>query len=71
MKPTVHYKHCRQYHVENDKPVGAIMVLGLHDPAQDNYEPSNATFLSQRYTNGTKCDLTGRPRQVPHRNSEL
>ena len=57
--------------MENDKPVGAIMVLGLHDPGQDNYEPSNATFLSQRYTNGTKCDLTGRPRQVSHRNSTL
>ena len=54
----------RQYHVENDKPVGNIMVLGIHDSGKDNYEQSNSTYLPQYYTNGTKCDLTGQPRQV-------
>ena len=54
----------KQYHVENDKPVGNIMILGAHDPARDNFEPSNATYLAQWYTNGSKCDLTGQPRQV-------
>ena len=54
----------RQYHVENDKAVGDIMVLGIHDIAKDSYEPRNTTFLPQRYNNGTKCDLTGAPRQA-------
>ena len=54
----------KQYHVENDKPVGAIMVLGLHDPGQDVWEQTNTTFLPQFYTNGTQCDLTSRPRQA-------
>ena len=49
----------RQYHVENDKAVGDIMVLGVHDIAKDSYEPRNTTFLPQYYTNGSKCDLTG------------
>ena len=59
-----HRRSVRQYHVENDKPVGNIMILGLHEPAKDNFEPSNATFLAQWYTNGSKCDLTGQPRQT-------
>ena len=59
-----HRRSVRQYHVENDKPVGNIMILGAHDPARDNFEPSNATYLAQWYTNGSKCDLTGQPRQV-------
>jgi len=54
----------RQYHVENDKPVGDIMVLGIHDADKDNFEKSNSTYLPQWYTNGTKCDLTGKPRQT-------
>ena len=54
----------KQYHVENDKPVGAIMVLGKHDPSQDVWERTNSTYLPQYYTNGTQCDLTSRPRQA-------
>ena len=40
------------------------MVLGIHDADKDNFEKSNSTYLPQWYTNGTKCDLTGKPRQV-------
>lgn len=54
----------KQYHVENDKPVGEIMLLGRHDPGQDVWEQTNTTFLPQYYTNGTQCDLTKRPRQA-------
>ena len=57
----------RQYHVENDKPVGDIMVLGVHDVSKDKFDESNTTYLPQWYTNGTKCDLTGKPRQVKHK----
>lgn len=54
----------KQYHVENDKPVGAIMILGVHSAGLDNWEPSNKTYLPQWYTNGSRCDLTGRARQT-------
>merc|ERR550519_547374 len=54
----------KQYHVENDKPVGEIMLLGRHDPGQDVWEQTNTTYLPQYYTNGTQCDLTNRPRQA-------
>ena len=54
----------KQYHVENEKPVGEIMLLGKHDPGQDVWEQSNTTYLPQFYTNGTQCDLTNRPRQA-------
>jgi len=57
-------RNVKQYHVENDKPVGAIMVLGVHDPGQDVWEPTNTTYLPQYYTNGSQCDLTNRPRQA-------
>ena len=59
-------RHVRQYHVENERPVGEIMVLGVHDAIKDNYDDINktTTFLPQWYTNGTNCDLTGSPRKT-------
>jgi len=54
----------KQYHVENDKPVGAVMVLGIHSPALDSWGQSNKTYQPQWYTNGSRCDLTGRSRQT-------
>lgn len=54
----------KQYHVENEKPVGLVLVLGLHDAARDNWEQSNATYQPQWYSNGSRCDLTGQPRNT-------
>merc|ERR1719234_718437 len=57
-------RQIKQYHVENDRPVGAVMVLGVHSPEQDNWEASNRTYQAQYYVNGSNCDLTSRPRQT-------
>lgn len=57
-------REIKQYHVENDRPVGAVMVLGVHSPELDNWEASNRTYQPQYYTNGSNCDLTSRPRQT-------
>jgi len=54
----------KQYHMENDKPVGAVLVLGVHSPELDTWAETNKTYQPQWYTNGSKCDLTGRPRQT-------
>jgi len=54
----------KQYHMENDKPVGAVLVLGVHSPGLDSWAETNKTYQPQWYTNGSKCDLTGRPRQT-------
>ena len=43
-----HRRSVLQYHVENEKPLGKIIVLGLHEPAKDNFESRNATFLALR-----------------------
>merc|ERR1719450_1687682 len=40
------------------------MVLGVHSPELDSWGETNKTYQPQWYTNGTKCDLTGRPRQT-------
>eukprot|EP00092_Neocalanus_flemingeri_P041159 GFUD01044817.1.p1 GENE.GFUD01044817.1~~GFUD01044817.1.p1 ORF type:complete len:956 (+),score=375.88 GFUD01044817.1:80-2947(+) len=53
----------KQYHVENDQPVGLVLVLGVHSPGLDSWGQSNKTYQPQWYTNGSSCDLTGRPRQ--------
>jgi len=57
-------RHVRQYHVENDKAVGHVMVLGVHSKEQDSWEASNRTYQPQHYVNGSNCDLTSRPRQT-------
>jgi len=57
-------RQIKQYHVENDRPVGAVMVLGVHSPDLDNWEASNRTYQAQYYVNGSNCDLTSRPRQT-------
>merc|ERR1719402_847945 len=57
-------RQIKQYHVENDRPVGAVMVLGVHSEELDNWEASNRTYQAQYYVNGSNCDLTSRPRQT-------
>lgn len=63
-------KYIRQYHMEDHKPVGDIIYLGYFE---SEYDWQNTTkeemalrkkheqhrYHSQRYVNGTKCDLNG------------
>ena len=44
----------KQYHMENDKPVGAVLVLGVHSPELDTWAETNKTYQPQWYTNGSK-----------------
>jgi len=57
-------RQIKQYHVENDKPVGELLVLGVHSPGHDTWGPSNRTYQPMTYTNGSRCDLTGNARQT-------
>jgi len=52
-----------QYHVENDKPAGEIMSLGIFNPDSE-IEDKSMTYHPELYTNGTKCELTGRGRET-------
>ena len=40
-------RQIKQYHVENDRAVGAVMVLGVHSPELDSWGPSNKTYQPQ------------------------
>lgn len=61
----------RQYHMEDNKPSGAIMSLGKydHDYEWNSEKKESATegivqsHHSQFYTNGSVCDLTGKLRK--------
>lgn len=66
-------KSIKQFHVENGKPEGAIIFLGLYDYDFDwnnetNLEQFNKTgqqkYHSQVYSHGSKCDITGVPRRA-------
>lgn len=66
-------KSIKQFHVENGKPEGAIIFLGLYDYDFDwnnetNLEQFNKTgqqkYHSQVYSHGSKCDITGVPRKA-------
>jgi len=54
----------RQYHMEGDAPVGAVILLGTHNPDQDRLVEPNKTYHPQWYGNGSRCDLTGQMRQT-------
>eukprot|EP00092_Neocalanus_flemingeri_P036781 GFUD01040042.1.p1 GENE.GFUD01040042.1~~GFUD01040042.1.p1 ORF type:complete len:690 (+),score=189.07 GFUD01040042.1:86-2155(+) len=54
----------KQYHVEGDTAVGAVIVLGVHNPALDSWGRTNETYQPQWYGNGSRCDLTGKLRQT-------
>ncbi|XP_077483646.1 uncharacterized protein LOC144093812 isoform X1 [Amblyomma americanum] len=66
-------KSIKQFHVENGKPEGAIIFLGLYESDFDwnnetNLEQFNKTgqqkYHSQIYSHGSKCDITGVPRKA-------
>ncbi|XP_054721749.1 protein OS-9-like isoform X2 [Uloborus diversus] len=64
--------YIKQFHIEDGQIIGQILTLGLYE---SDYDWNNETDLekfkqvkqkyhSQYYTNGTKCDLTGQPRNA-------
>ena len=66
-------KHIRQFHMEDGKPSGPILILGffdrdleLEDEKLENGGTSNKVkrHHSQIFTNGSQCDLTGNPRST-------
>uniref|UniRef100_A0A1W7RA13 Protein OS-9 n=1 Tax=Hadrurus spadix TaxID=141984 RepID=A0A1W7RA13_9SCOR len=65
--------YIKQYHVEDSNIVGNVITLGIYDSDFDwdnetNREQSSENhqkrYHSQFYNNGTKCDLTGLPRNA-------
>lgn len=68
-------RYIRQYHMEDQKPVGDIIYLGYFE-SEYNWENTTEEeitlrkkheqnrYHSQRYVNGTKCDLNGEGRKT-------
>ena len=44
----------KQYHVEGDVPVGAVILLGIHNPDMDSLMEPNNTYHPQWYGNGSR-----------------
>lgn len=65
-------KHIQQYHVEESEIKGSVLFLG-HYQSAFNWDDETAKaskqhrlkrYHSQSYVNGSRCDLTGRPREA-------
>jgi len=59
-----HGRHIKQYHMENDKPVGVVMMLGVAQVEENEPVNENLRYFPQWFSNGSRCDLTGRPRRT-------
>ncbi|KAM9115261.1 protein OS-9 [Pangshura tecta] len=65
-------KHIQQYHIEESEIKGDILYLGYYQSAFDwDNETAKASkqhrlkrYHSQAYGNGSKCDLSGQPREA-------
>ncbi|XP_041946033.1 protein OS-9 isoform X2 [Alosa sapidissima] len=65
-------KHIRQYHLEDSEIKGDVLFLGYYSSEFDwTNETAKASkqhrlrrYHSQAYTNGSKCDLNGNPRET-------
>uniref|UniRef100_A0A8C8RDL2 Endoplasmic reticulum lectin n=1 Tax=Pelusios castaneus TaxID=367368 RepID=A0A8C8RDL2_9SAUR len=65
-------KHIQQYHIEESEIKGDILYLGYYQSAFDwDNETAKASkqhrlkrYHSQTYGNGSKCDLSGQPREA-------
>ena len=47
------FRYIQQYHLEFGVGIGAVTVLGVHNPAKDNWKVTEKTYQSQWYENGT------------------
>uniref|UniRef100_A0A3P8USQ6 Endoplasmic reticulum lectin n=2 Tax=Cynoglossus semilaevis TaxID=244447 RepID=A0A3P8USQ6_CYNSE len=67
-----HSQHVRQYHLEDTEIKGDVLFLGYYESEFDwSNETAKASkqhrlkrYHSQRYVNGSKCDLNGNPRET-------
>ncbi|XP_074836136.1 protein OS-9 isoform X1 [Carettochelys insculpta] len=65
-------KHIQQYHVEDSEIKGEVLYLGYYQSTFDwDNETAKASkqhrlkrYHSQTYGNGSRCDLSGRPREA-------
>ncbi|XP_072173495.1 uncharacterized protein [Diadema setosum] len=65
-------KYVRQFHLDNNEISGDVIMLGIFESEMDwaNKSHSDAKrhrlnrYHSHRYGNGSKCDLTGKPREA-------
>ncbi|XP_036154244.1 protein OS-9 isoform X2 [Myotis myotis] len=65
-------RHIQQYHMEDSEIKGEVLYLGYYQSAFDwDDETAKASkqhrlkrYHSQTYSNGSKCDLNGRPREA-------
>ena len=46
------FRDIKQYHVEEDVPIGVVILLGTHNPEEDSSVESNQTYHSQWYGQG-------------------
>ncbi|KAG8201317.1 hypothetical protein JTE90_016796 [Oedothorax gibbosus] len=64
--------YIKQYHIEDGHILGQVITLGLYESEfdwlnetnKDKFRHITQPFHSQWYVNGTKCDLTGQPRNA-------
>ncbi|XP_077430090.1 protein OS-9 isoform X3 [Vanacampus margaritifer] len=67
-----HSQHIRQYHLEDSEIKGDVLFLGYFESEFDwSNETAKASkqhrlkrFHSQTYVNGSKCDISGNPREA-------
>lgn len=68
-------KHVRQFHMEDGRIVGNVIMLGYYESEFDWKNETNMEiksrnknrlnrYHSQQYINGSKCDLTGKARKT-------
>ncbi|GFT00165.1 protein OS-9 [Nephila pilipes] len=64
--------YIKQFHIEDGQIIGQVITLGLYDSDydwnndtdQEKFKHVKQRYHSQLYVNGTKCDLTGQPRNA-------
>lgn len=66
-------RYIKQYHIDDGKiNLGQVITLGLYDSdfdwnnetVKEKFGNAKQKYHSQTYSNGTKCDLTGLPRNA-------
>ncbi|XP_035207021.1 protein OS-9-like isoform X3 [Stegodyphus dumicola] len=65
--------YIKQFHIEDGQIIGQVLTLGLYESDYDwdnetdqveKFKHAKQRYHTQYYVNGTKCDLTGQPRNA-------
>ncbi|KFM65742.1 Protein OS-9, partial [Stegodyphus mimosarum] len=64
--------YIKQFHIEDGQIIGQVLTLGLYESDydwdnetdQEKFKHAKQRYHTQYYVNGTKCDLTGQPRNA-------